>query len=90
LRALGKGEFLLKGFRNADLRTALYGDAQDPNQRRRDAARVTRQLAMLRGHGLIVKVTGTHRYHLSAAGRRIVACLLAAHASDISRLDACA
>lgn len=90
LRALGRGEFLLKGFRNADLRGALYGEATDPRQRRRDAARVTRQLAMLRAHGLIVKVTGTHRYHLSAAGRRIVTCLLAANASDISRLDACA
>ena len=90
LRALGRGEFLLKGFRNADVRAALYGESKNPEQRRREATRVTRQFAMLRAHGLIVKVTGTHRYHLSAAGRRIVACLLAANASDISRLDACA
>jgi hypothetical protein len=89
LRALGRGEFLLKGFRNADLRVALYGEAND-DRRRREAARVTRQLALLRAHGLIVKVTGTHRYHLSAAGRRVVTCLLTAHASDVSRLDACA
>ena len=90
LRALGKGDFLIKGFRNADVRVALYGESKDADQRRREAARVTRQFALLREHGLIVKLTGTHRYHLSAAGRRIVACLLAANASDISRLDACA
>jgi hypothetical protein len=90
LRALGKGEFLLHGFRNADLRVALYGEAKDAERRRREAARTTRQLALLRAHGLIVKVTGTHRYHLSAAGRRIIACLLAANASDVTRLDACA
>jgi hypothetical protein len=90
LRALARGEFLLQGFRNADLRVALYGEAADADQRRREAARVTRQLALLRAHGLIVRVTGTHRYHLSAAGRRIVACLLAAHAADVGRLDACA
>jgi hypothetical protein len=90
LRALGKGEFLLHGFRNADLRVALDGEAKDAECRRRQAARTTRQLAMLRAHGLIVKVTGTHRYHLSAAGRRIIACLLAANASDVTRLDACA
>jgi hypothetical protein len=90
LRALGRGEFLIRGFRNADIRAAFSGETQDPDQRRRDAARVTRQFALLRAHGLIVKVTGTHRYHLSAAGRRIVACLLTANASDITRLDACA
>lgn len=90
LRALGRGEFLVKGFRNADLRLALYGEATDIVQRRREAARVTRLLALLRAHGLIVRVTGTHRYHLSAPGRRVVGCLLAAHASDVSRLAACA
>ena len=90
LRALARGEYLLKGFRNADLRLALYGEADDADRRRREAARVTRQLALLRAHGLIVKVTRTHRYYLSVAGRRIVTGLLAAHTSDIGRLDACA
>jgi hypothetical protein len=90
LRAIGRGEFVLQGFRNADLREALYGATTDPDRRRREAARVTRPLALLRAHGPIVKVTGTHRYHLSAPGRRVVARLLAAHAADITRLDACA
>jgi hypothetical protein len=86
LRLLGQGEFLLNGLRNADLRQALCGAVANPDQRRRQAAAVTRQLALLRAHGLIVRVAKTHRYQLSAAGRRIVTALLAAHASDVTRL----
>lgn len=90
LRALAQGEFLLQGFRNRDVRAALYGAATDPEERRRQAAAVTRQLALLRAHGVIVQVATTHRYHLSAAGRRIVTALAAAHASDVTRLAASA
>lgn len=86
LRTLAQGNFLLRGFRNADLRVALYGPTSDLGQRRRQSAAVTRRLALLRAHGLIVKVTRSHRYHLSASGRRIVTTLLAAHASDVDRL----
>ena len=86
LRALAQGDFLLKGFRNRDVRAALYGETTDAEERRQQGASVTRQLALLRAHGLIVKVTSTHRYHLSVSGRRIVATLLAAHASDVNRL----
>jgi hypothetical protein len=90
LRALAQGAFLLKGFRNADVRRALHGEAQQNDQRRRQAAAVTRQLALLRTHGIIVKVPKSHRYHLSASGRRIVTALQAAHASDVNRLAASA
>jgi len=86
LRALARGEFFVNGFRNRDVREALYGDSQEEGARRRQAAAVTRQLALLRAHGVIVKVATTHRYHLSASGRRIVTALLAAHASDVNRL----
>jgi hypothetical protein len=90
LRAVAQGEFLLKGFRNADLRVALYGQADNADQRRGQASKVTRQLALLRAHGLILKVAKTHRYHLTASGRRIVTALLAAQASDVNRLTASA
>lgn len=90
LRALAQGDFLLKGFRNSDLRLTLYGQAPDADQQRRQAARVTRQLSLLRAHGLIIKVPQSYRYHLSASGRRTVTALLAAHASDVTRLAASA
>jgi hypothetical protein len=87
---LGQGDYLLKGFRNRDLRVAMHGDTPDVELRRRQSAAMTRRLALLRAHGLIVKVTQSHRYHLSAAGRRIITSLLAAQNSDVNRLTACA
>jgi hypothetical protein len=86
LRLLGRGEFLVNGFRNADLRRALYGQPADDDQRRRQSAAVTRQFALLRGHGIIRRLPKTHRYHLTAQGRRIVTALTAAEASDVNRL----
>jgi hypothetical protein len=90
LRALADGKFLVNGFRNRDVRVALYGEATTAAERRRQAAALTRQLALLRAHGVINKVPKTHRYQLSAAGRRIVAALLAAHASNVTQLSASA
>jgi hypothetical protein len=76
-RLVSRGEFAINGFRNRDLRALLYADqhASKPEQRRHAAA-VTRQLALLRAHGLIRKVAGTHRYHLSSQGRVIVTALI--------------
>jgi hypothetical protein len=90
LRLLGKGEFLLTGFRNADLRQAQYGQAGHDDERRRQAAAVSRQLALLRAHGLILRLPKTHRYQLTAIGRRIVTALLAAYTTNINRLLATA
>jgi hypothetical protein len=86
LRAVARGDFLLHGFRNQDVRVALYGVGADSPARRRQSAAVTRQLRLLRAHGLIVKVQKTHRYQVSAAGRRILTAVLSAHAADASRL----
>jgi hypothetical protein len=88
LRCLARGDFLLQGFRNRDLRAALYGAAKDAAERRKQAAALTRQLGLLRAHGLIVKVQKTHRYHLSAAGKRLTAALAAAYQADVTRLAA--
>ena len=68
------------------MRAALYGASNDPVKRRKQGGAITRSLAMLRAHGLIIKVAKSHRYHLSAEGKRIVTVLLAAHAADPTRL----
>jgi hypothetical protein len=88
LRALGHGDFLLNGCRNRDVRVALYGACTDAKERRRQGSAITRLLALVRAHGLIVKVQTTHRYHLSAQGKRIITALIAAHAADTTRLAA--
>ena len=90
LRTIARGDFLLEGFRNRDLRVALFGEAADQAEQRRQSAAVTRKLRLLRAHGIISKIQKTHRYQLSAQGRRIVTALLSAHAADADRLAAAA
>jgi hypothetical protein len=87
LRALSNGDFLLNGFRNRDLRTALHGECHDARERLRQAGVITRLLRLLRLHSLIVKVQKSHRYHLSADGKRIVTALRAAHHANVTRLQ---
>jgi hypothetical protein len=86
LRLLARGDFLVHGFRNRDLRIARYGASAAADERRRQAARVTRLLALVRAHGLILRVPKTHRYRLTADGRRVCTALAAAEATSVSRL----
>lgn len=79
--------YLATGFRNRDLREHLYPSKRpSPAKRRRDSARVTRQIRLLRAHGLVRKVPGTHRYLLTTKGRRIGTAVLAARQAPYARL----
>ena len=79
LAAVNQGEFAINGFRNRDLRELLFGiEDVSPAEAKRQAARITRQVRLLRGHGLIKKVQSTHRYTLTSAGRIVINALLAA------------
>jgi hypothetical protein len=89
LRALGRGEFALSGIRNADLRALLYPPTKakiSKAESRSRSAAVTRQFALLRAHGLLRKLPRTHRYQITAKGRRIITALLAACYADVEQL----
>ena len=86
LEALSRGEFIIQGFRNRDLRVLLYPRKGDSQQERRRSGRVGRLLALLRAHSLIRKVAGTHRYHITESGRRIITGLLSARNADVDQL----
>jgi hypothetical protein len=86
LEVISRGEFTLNGFRNRDLRGLLYERKDTPEQERKRSAAVSRKLALLRAHGLIKKVTGTHRWLLTEKGRRLVTALLAARQADVDQL----
>jgi hypothetical protein len=76
---ISRGEFAINGFRNRDLRVRLFADADAGKEdQHRHAAAVSRQLALLRAHGLVKKVRGTHRYHLTKPGRLVVTALITA------------
>ena len=86
LEALSQGEFCINGFRNRDLRLALFGSKGSQDQQRRQAAQITRRIGLLRAHGLVAKVSGTHRYVLTQKGRTTITALLAARKADVDQL----
>jgi hypothetical protein len=88
LEAINHGEFLLNGFRNRDLRARLFADmaSSSPEEAKRQSAKVTRLLRLLRAHGVIAKVAKTHRYQVTAEGRSQVTALLAARQASTEQL----
>jgi hypothetical protein len=90
LLAISRGEYTINGMRNRDIRRQLWSKAGNAKEERQRAAAVTRQLRLLRAHGLLRKVTGTHRYVVTASGRKIITALLAARQADVEQLTALA
>jgi hypothetical protein len=87
---ISRGEWTVSGFRNRDVRMALYPGRAEVAELRRQSGRVTRALARLRAHGIIKKVNGSYRYQLTTQGRQIVTALLAARQADVEKLMALA
>lgn len=86
LEAVSRGEFALGGFRNRDLRAILFGETKSADACRRQMAKVTRMIRMLRAHGLVHKVGKTHRYTVSPRGHEIITALLAARSAKTKTL----
>jgi hypothetical protein len=80
LRAVGQGEFLVSGLRNRDIRALLFDRAaKDDVESQQQSAAVTRMLRLLRAHGVIRKVSGTHRYQVTERGRELITGLTMAY-----------
>jgi hypothetical protein len=83
LTAVLDPKFTVNGLRNRDLVAALYDKpATTDEERRRRSGRLTRQIRMLRGHGVLHKVPKTHRYMVSPTGRKAITALLAARSAN--------
>lgn len=87
LAAVSRGDFLINGFRNRDLRPLLHG-TQDVSaaEKRRQSSAVTRQLRLLRAHDLIEKIAKSHRYQLTAKGQCSITALMAARRANTPAL----
>ena len=88
LQAISRGEFATAGLRNRDLRYLL-----DPASRhapaphvRSCAAKISRQLRLLRAHGIIRKIPRSYRYTLTPIGHLVTAALFAARNATIKHL----
>jgi hypothetical protein len=87
LQTVNRGEFAITGFRNRDLRDHLFGASPiDERQARSQTAKVTRLIRMLRAHGLVQKVSKTHRYTVTHRGREVISALINARNAKINDL----
>lgn len=88
LEAISRGEFATAGLRNRDLRRLLFPTKSNASQAdtRRLSARISRMLRLLRAHGILHKISKSHRYRLSPKGQQLVAALFAARNASLQLL----
>ena len=71
-----RGEHVIQGFRNADIRHRLFKETEDGRERRRQSACVSRLFKRLHVHGLIAKIPRSRRPWVSRKGLRIMGAAL--------------
>ena len=77
--------------RNRDLQPLLYPTAaRSKREQRSRSAAVGRTLRLLRAHGLIGKLSHTHRYQVTEEGRQILNAILLAHRVTVQQILATA
>ena len=88
LEAISRGEFATAGFRNRDIRHQIHHTPTSASVRdvRRAAAKTSRQLRLLRAHGVIKKIPKTHRYRLTNHGHLMAAALFAVREATLEQL----
>jgi hypothetical protein len=85
-RAVLGGEFLVHGFRNAQLRRLLYPQARSAQEIRRNSLRTTRLLSLLRAHGLLRKLSHTRLYRVTEKGQKVMSTALLFRQTDLALL----
>lgn len=86
IAALNRAEWTLQGVRNADLRKALANALPSGLTDRQMTGRISRLLRLLRAHGLMAKISHTHRYRVTAKARLCATAILAAAAASTPQL----
>ena len=66
------GDHIAQGFRNQDIRAALYTESGNDPLRQRHSAAVGRLLKRLQVRGLVVKVPRSRRWRVTEQGRRVM------------------
>lgn len=66
------GDHIAQGFRNQDIRAALYTESRNDPLRQRHSAAVGRLLKRLHVRGLVVKVPRSRRWRVTDQGRRVM------------------
>ena len=77
--AIFRGEHALSGVRNKNVRRQLFGEAPDPERRRRQATKVSRLFRRLHVHGLLAKIPRSRRWRLTDRGNLLLSTFLKCH-----------
>jgi hypothetical protein len=78
-QAVLRGDHLLHGFRNPDIRRQLFVDVKDPNIRRKHAAKIGRLLKRLHVRQLIAKIPRTRRWRVTKLGQQLLGAVVQLH-----------
>jgi hypothetical protein len=70
------GDHVAQGFRNKDIRTAIYAGCSSAPSAQRQSAAVGRLLKRLHVRGLVIKVPRTRRWRVTERGRRTLSDVL--------------
>lgn len=86
LEILSRGEFMIRGICNKDLRDQLFPKPANAVETKRRSALISRKLRMLRAHGILHKIKGRNLYQVSQAGRTILTTFLIARQASANQL----
>ena len=79
----------MNGFRNHDLEQKLYPKtAVSPQEKKKRCARLSRLIAKLRGHGLVMKVKNSRLYRVTKKGFQIMGAVLSFLAVEFPKVFA--
>lgn len=84
--AVMRGEHLLQGFRNRDIRQRLFPTSRDPAATRRQSAATSRLLKQLHLHRLIAKIPRSRRWRVTQQGQTLLSVVLTIHHEHYSQL----
>ncbi len=77
--AVMRGEHVLHGFRNSDIREQCEEPSADPIAIQRSRQRIGRQLKRLHIHGLIAKIPRSRRWRVTKQGQQLMKASLLHH-----------
>lgn len=80
------GEFMIRGFRNADLRALFFGNPTCKEEKHRQMGKTSRIIRLFRAHGLLKKVPKTRLYRITQKGQLLMSTALYFRNSDMALL----
>lgn len=87
LEIVNRGEFMVRGICNRDLRQRLFpSSSSDAQEAKRRSALVSRKLRLLRAHGIVHKIKGRNLYQVSESGRIFLTAFLIARQASAKQL----